>query len=66
MPDHTRQENEVTIDGNKLGQNEIFDLVITSELDHPDTCAVTLNTVGAPGASFCFCTAAAGFIMCQR
>ena len=43
--------SEVTVGSEIILQTELFDLVITSELDHPDMCAITLSKVGAEAHS---------------
>ena len=45
-PNKARFVSKVTVGSELILQTEIFDLVITSELDHPDMCSITLTQTG--------------------
>ncbi|MEO6952179.1 MAG: contractile injection system protein, VgrG/Pvc8 family [Polyangia bacterium] len=45
-PNKARFTSKVTVGSETILATEIFDLVITSELDHPDMCSVTLTQTG--------------------
>jgi len=46
-PNKARFQSQVTVGSEQIAQTEIFDLVITSEVDHPDSIAITLTRDGA-------------------